>query len=64
MDLTKLTKADKILFGAGIVFLVSTFLDWFTVSIAGFSAGATGWDVGFLWAGLPFFIVLGMMVWV
>ena len=64
MDLTKLTKADKILFGAGIVFLISTFFDWFTISFGGRSAGGTGWDVGFLWGGLPFFIVLGLMIWV
>ncbi len=65
MDLKKLTTSDKILFGAGLVFLISTFFNWFEVSIAGFtSVGATGWDVGFFWAGLPFFTVLAMMIWV
>ena len=60
MDLTKLTKADKILFGAGIVFLISTFFDWFTIG----PYGGNGWDVSFLTGGLPFFIVLGMLGWV
>ncbi len=64
MDLSKLTKADKILFGAGIVFLISTFLDWFTFDAGVINVGGNGWDVGFLWGGLPFFIVLGLMVWV
>ena len=64
MDLSKLTKGDKILFGAGLVFLISTFLDWFTIDFLGRSVGGTGWDVGFLWGGLPFFIVLGLLVWV
>lgn len=64
MDFSKLSKGDKILGGAGLLFLISTFLPWFEVSIAGFSASANGWDVGFLWAGLPFFIVLGMMIWI
>lgn len=60
MDLSKLTKADKILFGAGIVFLISTFLPWFSVG----PYDANGWDISFLTGGLPFFIVLAMLVWV
>ena len=64
MDLKKLTTSDKILFGAGLVFLISTFFNWFEVSGGGFTVGATGWDVGFQWAGLPFFTVLAMMIWV
>ncbi len=63
MDFSKLSKGDKILGGAGLLFLISTFLPWFEVKAFGFSATANGWDVGFLWAGLPFFLVLGMMVW-
>jgi hypothetical protein len=70
-DLNKLTLADKVLGGSGLVFLISTFLDWFKVSIDGdfpglansFGAGS-GWDVNFLWGRLPFFITLGMLVWV
>lgn len=64
MDLTKLTKADKVLFGAGIVFLISTFFDWFTISAGGFSVGGNAWDISFLTGGLPFFITLALIVWV
>ena len=65
MDFSKLSKGDKILGGAGLLFLISTFLPWFEFSFAGLgSVSANGWDVGFLWAGLPFFIVLGMLVWI
>ena len=64
MDFSKLTKGDQILGGAGIVFLISTFLSWFSISFAGFSVSASGWDVGFIWARLPFFLVLGLLVWV
>jgi hypothetical protein len=60
MDLSKLTKADKILFGAGLVFLISTFMPWFTLG----PYSANGWDVNFLTGGLPFFIVAGVLVWV
>ena len=66
MDFSKLTKGDQILGGAGIVFLISTFLAWFSIDLpAGFgSVSASGWDVGFLWGRLPFILVLGMLVWV
>lgn len=64
MDFSKLTKGDQILGGAGIVFLITTFLSWFTIDFLGVSISANGWDVGFLWARLPFFIVLGMIIWI
>lgn len=60
MDFSKLTKGDQILGGAGIVFLISTFLPWFSFGPYSIS----GWDVGFLWGTLPFILVLGMLVWV
>jgi hypothetical protein len=71
MDLSKLTKGDKVLAGTGIVFLISTFLAWFKVDL-GIPSGLgistdlsfSGWDVGFGWGKLPFFIVLAMLVWV
>jgi hypothetical protein len=71
MDLSKLTKGDKVLAGSGIVFLISTFLAWFKVDL-GLPDGIgvpgdisfSGWDVGFGWGRLPFFIVLGMLIWV
>jgi hypothetical protein len=64
MDLSKLTNADKMLFGGGIVFLISTFFNWFTVSFAGITAGGNGWEVGFLWGRLPALIVIAMLVWI
>jgi hypothetical protein len=64
MDLTKLTKADKIIFGAGIVFLLSMFLDWFSFSLLGQSVGANGFDVAFQWGWLPLLIILGMCTWI
>jgi hypothetical protein len=64
MDLTKLTKGDRVLAGAGVVFLISTFLAWFEISALGFSVSGSGWDVGFLWGRLPFLIALAMLAWV
>lgn len=69
-DLNKLAFADKVLGGSGLVFLISTFLDWFNVKFEGGLGlgtsfpGGSGWDVGFLWGRLPFLIVLGMLIWV
>lgn len=64
MDLTKLTPADKILAGSGIVFLLSTFLNWFSIKTPVGTFGGNGWEVGFLWGRLPFLIVLAMLVWI
>jgi hypothetical protein len=64
MDLTKLTKADKIIFGSGIVFLLSMFLDWFSFSLLGQSVGANGFDVPFQFGFLPLLIILGVIGWI
>jgi hypothetical protein len=64
MDLSKLTKADKIIFGSGIVFLLSMFLDWFSFSILGQSVGENGFDVPFQFGWLPLLIIVGMCTWV
>lgn len=63
MDFSKLSKGDKILGGAGLLFLISTFLPWFDFSVAGISVSRSGWDLMFFWAIFPFLLVLGMMVW-
>ncbi len=60
MEFSKLSKPEQIIGGAGIVFLLSTFFTWFSVSIIGIS----GWDLDFQWGGLPFLVVLGMIVWI
>ena len=64
MDLSKLTKADKIIFGSGIVFLLSMFLDWFRFSVLGRSIGANGFDMPFQWGWLPMLIIVGMCTWI
>jgi uncharacterized protein YjbJ (UPF0337 family) len=65
VDLSKLTKADQILGGAGIVFILASFLTWFSIDLGTFGdVSANGWDVGFLWARLPVLIVFAMLVWV
>ena len=64
MDFSKLTKADQIIGGSGILLLIASFLSWFSFSLAGFSASANGWDVGFLWGRLPVLVVLAMIVWI
>ena len=59
MDLSKLSTSDKLIAGSGIILFIAAFLPWFTLSIegnefiGGASADANGWDVGFLWAGVP-----------
>jgi hypothetical protein len=64
MDLSKLTSSDKILGGAGVVFLVSCLLPWFSFSAGPLSVSGNGLDSGFLWGWVPFLIVLAMLVWV
>ncbi len=66
MDLNKLTLGDRIIALSAIVLLIASFLPWFEVSVdggelfSGASADGNGWDVGFLWAGLP--VILGLLM--
>jgi hypothetical protein len=60
LDLTKLTTADKIIIGSGLLLFIAYFLDWFTAEAGGFTASISGGDVGFLWATLPMLIGLVM----
>ncbi len=59
MDLSKLSTSDKVISVSGIILFIASFLPWFEVDIpggdiiVGGSAEASGWDVGFIWAGLP-----------
>ena len=68
MDFSKLKTSDWVIVGSFLVFLVATFLDWFTASAEGFgttvSEGGNGWDVGFFWAGVPLLIGLAMVVFI
>ena len=47
MDISKLSKGDKLVAGGAVAFLIATFFPWFTFSVGGFSASANGWDYGF-----------------
>ncbi len=58
MDLSKLSTSDRVITVSGIVLFISSFLPWFSLDVPddfllGSSPDANGWDVGFLWAGLP-----------
>ena len=64
MDLNKLTLADRIILGSGIVLFIAYFLTWFTVEFDGSefgfggSADAKGSDVDFIWSTFPMLIGL------
>jgi hypothetical protein len=60
VDFSKLSKNDRIVAGGGAVLFIASFLPWFGISILGESATGNGWDVGFLWGGLP--ALLGLAV--
>ena len=51
MDLNKLTTSDRLIAGGGLLLFIGSFLPWF--GIEGFSGSGSGWDVGFLWGGIP-----------
>jgi hypothetical protein len=52
LDLKRLTRNDQIVGGAAIVFLISLFLPWFTVSDGVFSASVNGLWHGYMYIGL------------
>ncbi len=65
MDLKKLSKADQVIGASAIVLLIASFLPWFKLSVGGgilgdISTTGNGWDVGFLWGGLP--TILGLIM--
>ena len=66
MDLSKISKGGQIFAGAAIVFLIASFLPWYSVEYGGFegigavSDSANAWgDVGFLWGSLWALLLLG-----
>jgi hypothetical protein len=59
VDLSKLTTSDKVIAGSGIVLFIASFLPWFKAEAGGFEVSGNGWDVGFIWAGLP--AILGLL---
>jgi hypothetical protein len=61
VDINKLSTPEKIISVSGIVLFIASFLPWFKVSVSGFgSASGNGWDVGFLWGGIP--TLIGMVM--
>jgi hypothetical protein len=62
MDLSKLSKPDRIIGGAGALFVLSSLLPWF--SLDGIGGGAlNGLDYG-LWGVIPVLIVIGIVGWI
>ncbi|HJR26194.1 MAG TPA: hypothetical protein VJ804_12030 [Acidimicrobiales bacterium] len=59
MDLSKLSRTDRIIAVSGLVLFVSAFLPWFKAEFAGFSDTGNGWDVSFVFGGLP--ALLGLL---
>ena len=66
MDLSKISKGGQIFAGAAIVFLIASFLPWYSVEYGGFegigavSDSANAWgDIGFLWGSLWALLLLG-----
>ncbi len=60
MDLSKLSLQDKIILGAAALLTVAMFLPWFKFEAFGFSATASGFDVGFLFSWVPWLLSLVM----
>ena len=59
MDLSKISKGGQIFAGAGIVYMIASFLPWYSIEVVGseFFGGASdsanAWgDIGFLWGSL------------
>ena len=66
MDLSKISKGGQIFAGAGIVFLIASFLPWYSLEYGGFdgigavSQSANAWgDISFLWGSLWALLLLG-----
>ena len=59
MDLSKLSRTDRIIAASGLVLFISAFLPWFKAEFAGFSDTGNGWDVSFIFGGLP--ALLGLL---
>jgi hypothetical protein len=53
VDLSKLTRSDRIIAGSGIVLFIASFMPWFKLTGPFRDYTANGWDIGFLWGGLP-----------
>ena len=57
MDLSKISKGGQIFAGAGIIYLIASFLPWYSLpkefEVAGYDTSFNAWgDIGFLWGSL------------
>ncbi len=58
-EIKKLTLPKQLLAGGGVVVFLFSFFSWFSFELGGYAGFAgidtsvNGWDVGFLWGGLP-----------
>ena len=57
MDLSKLTKGDKVFAGGVVLFFLAMFFNWFSADAGPTTVGVNGWDYGF-WGVLMFLILL------
>ena len=61
MDLSKLTTADKLILGGGIVYLISMFMPWWGIDTSFGDAANNGWDY-FLGGWVPLILIIVMVV--
>jgi hypothetical protein len=58
--LASLSLGEKVIAGSGLVTFIAAFLPWFSITVLGRSGHASGWDIGFFWAGLPALVGLAL----
>ena len=58
MDLSKLSRSDQIIAGSGLLLFISAFMPWYKLDVPGSPSG-DGWDVSFIFGGLP--ALLGLL---
>jgi hypothetical protein len=60
-NLNKLSTAEKAIAGGGILMLIASLLDWWSVSESGFSAGRSGWaEPGAIWSVLAILLSIAL----
>ncbi len=66
MDISKISKGGLVFIGSSLLFLIASFLTWFSFDFGDFdgfaNADFTGWDTGFLWCGLWVIVFVGLSV--
>jgi hypothetical protein len=63
MDFSKLSTAQRIALGGGVVLLICLFVPWYGISVLGISATANAFDAGFLaWFGALLGIAAAVLI--